>query len=94
MDTRFPKWADSPPQFLIWEVDELIPVAVCFIMFLPTRNLVLGLIIGISLMRIYRKLKEKLPSFFYIHYLWIYGIFKPRMKTVNIPAGYISRYQE
>ena len=94
VETRFPRWADSPPQFLIWEIDELIPVVVCFVLILPTRNLMLGLIIGIILMRIYKNLKNNLPSFFYLHYLWFWGIWVPRTKSILLPRGYISYYRE
>lgn len=94
VETRFPRWADSPTQFLIWEVDEVIPVAFCFILFLPSRNLVLGLIIGIVLMKMYVKLKERMPPFFYFHYMWFWGILKPRGNNMRMPKGYITVYRE
>jgi conjugal transfer pilus assembly protein TraL len=94
VETRFPRWADNPPQFLIWEVDELSFVALFFMLFLPTRNLIPGLIIGIILMRIYRKLKEKLPSYFYLHYMWFWGLWKPKCKNTHAPKGYLTRYRE
>jgi hypothetical protein len=45
-------------------------------------------------MRIYRKLKERLPSFFYLHYLWFWGLWSPKCKNTYPPKGYISRYRE
>lgn len=94
IETRFPKFADAPPQFLIWEIDELVPVAFCFLLFLPTRNLLLGLIIGIGLMRLYRYCKQKYPEYFYIHFLWSWGIWQPKTKQIEIPYGYITKYRE
>ncbi len=94
IDTRFPKFANCPPQFLIWEIDELIPIAFCFLLFLPTRNLLPGLIIGILLMRLYRYFKQKFPDYFYLHYLWSLGIWQPKLKMIDIPEGYITVYRE
>lgn len=94
IETRFPRWADNPLQFLIWEVDEIIPVALFWIMFLPTRNLLAGLIIGIFFMRIYKYNKERKPAFFYLHYLWNSGIWAPKFKNLDMLRGYVSYYRE
>lgn len=94
VETRFPKWADNPPQFLLWEMDELIPMAFCWVFFLPTRKLWLGILIGWLLSKSYKKLKDTLPSFFYLHYLWFWGVWTPRTKSAEVLPGYISRYRE
>lgn len=94
VDIRFPKWADNPPQFLLWEVDEVVPVAFCFIVFLPAKSLITGLITAIIITKIYVRLKEKLPAFFYIHYLWFWGVYNPKTQNIEIPKGYLSNYRE
>lgn len=94
VETRFPKYADAFPQFLMWEMDELMPVALCFVTFLPTRNLLLGLIIGFIIMSIYKRGKEKYPNFFLFHYPYVWGLWKPKLKKTELPKGYVTYYQE
>jgi len=94
VEIRFPRYIDSPPQFLIWELDEVLPVAFCMLIFLPSKNLLAGLVIGVIIMKIYRKLKDKLPQNFLFHYLWFWGVWQPKSRTTLMPKGYISRYQE
>ena len=94
VETRFPRWSDSPPQVFNWEMDELIPVVLCFVLSLPTRNLLLGLIIGVVIMKVYVKLKDKLPSYFYLHYLWYWGIWSPKIKSSEALKGYLTTYRE
>jgi len=94
VETRFPRWADSPPQFLIWELDELIFPLLFFVIFLPMRNLIPGIVLGVISMRLYRRAKEKLPTFWYLHYLWIWGVWVPKGKKTLMPKGYISIYRE
>lgn len=94
VETRFPKWADNPQQFLIWEVDEVMPIAVFFILFLPARNLLLGLIIGVTVSKLYKKLKDRLPHAFAYHFLWYFGLWTPKVKNAEVPKGYISVYRQ
>jgi type IV conjugative transfer system protein TraL len=94
VETRFPRWADSPPQFLIWEMDELIFPMAFFLIFLPMRSLLTGLVLGVISMRIYRRAKEKLPAFWYLHYLWVWGVWNPKGKKTPMPKGYISTFRE
>lgn len=94
VEIRFPKWADNPAQFLLWEIDEMAPMAFCFIIFLPARSLITGLIIGIILTRIYIHFKNTLPAFFYLHYLWFWGIYKPKTKKIDLLKGHLSYYRE
>lgn len=94
IDTRFPRWADSPPQFLLWEVDEISFPAATFIFSLPARSIIIGLIVGITLMRLYRRIKETKPASFILHWLWVYGVYQPKMKQIQVPSGHVYHYQE
>lgn len=94
IDTKFPRWADSPPQFLAWEVDELFFPTICLVFSLPARSIFTGLIIGIVLMRLYRRIKETKPSNFIMHWLWVYGIYQPKTREIILPKGHIYHYQE
>lgn len=94
VEIRFPKWADSPPQFLLWELDEMAPVAICFVIFLPARSLITGFIVAIILTRIYIHLKKTLPAFFYLHYLWFWGVYKPKTKNLDLLKGYLTYHRE
>ena len=94
VETRFPRWADRPAQFLIWEIDDLIPLMTTFVLFLPSRSLHIGLAIGYVVMRLYRRAKEKLPLYWYLHYLWVWGVWTPKGRSTLFPKGYISRYSE
>jgi hypothetical protein len=75
-------------------MDEITPLMFCFIIFLPARNLVVGLILGIILMKIYKKMKDRLPQYFYFHYLWYFGVWNPKMKKTLSPQGHITVYRE
>ncbi len=89
-ETKFPVYLDSPPMFLFWEMDECLPMAVSVIIFLPTRKLWLGLIIGYILFRVYRVYKKKFYSNFLYHLLWIFGIWTPK----GARKGYITKLRE
>jgi len=94
VDIRFPRWADNPPQFLLWEVDEVFPFAFCFIIFLPARSIITGFIVALILSRLYSHFKKTLPSFFYLQYPWFWGIYEPKTKETDLPKGYLTYYRE
>lgn len=70
---KIPQGVDAPPQFLLWQADELIA---------PLAGMVFGVVIGqvllctfggLLLVNTYRKLRDGQPDGFVFHYLYWRG---------------------
>ena len=96
-ETRFPQHIDSPPVLLMFEVDEIIPFIIFFVLFLPTKNFLwVGIVLGVQASKIYMKIKRDLPNALFFHLLWMFGVFRPKLKNkaTRVIPGYISSYAE
>lgn len=74
--------------FISWELDEWALLLLPLVLFLPSRQLWLGIAIGFPLMILYAKLKRKKPAGFIVHFLARNGI----ISFKKLPPPYISEF--
>lgn len=94
-----PEYIDSPPQFLIWEIDDVAPVLVGFALGAFIRYLTqnawtwfLGVLIGVLMSYFYVKFKaNRLPGTL-AHILYRYTGLAPLNKVFN--NGFLQRTNE
>lgn len=76
--TKTPRSISHWMLFLKWEMDELAIFFTPFVLSFPSRQLIVGLVIGFLLMYYYSKLKYSKPAGFIIHWLMKKGIIQPK----------------
>lgn len=90
-----PKYLNAKPQFLWWEIDEAAIIFSSLIIGRILDKLLIFLIIGFVLLKIYTKLKNSKQEGFIIHTLYALGLvqFKSNgIKKNKIPHYYIKYY--
>ena len=73
MMTRIPKRIDDPPQIMLWQSDELGPVALGLCLWIATDQW-LFLIVGIVFVRFYRKFRDSKSDGYFLHALYWFGV--------------------
>lgn len=96
MEMRYiPKYLNAQPQFLWWEADEAMIGLSAIILGRVIDKMLIFLVIGFILVKIYSKLKNAKQEGFMIHTLYSLGLvqFKSNgIKKNKIPHYYIKYY--
>jgi len=71
---KVPQGVDAPPQFLLWQADELIPPLAGLIFGVAIGQVLICTALGLLLVNTYRKLRDGQPDGFVFHYLYWHGI--------------------
>ncbi len=77
---------DIPPiQFLFWSLDEIYTVAVDLIWGIWFDQLLLGMLMGWLMIRVYRRFRDRHPDGHLSHRLYWLGFYFSRSKTLPNP---------
>lgn len=82
---RLPRSIDEPPMMLFWRSDELVPLAILFIVGFVAKQIFICLVLGFLSIKIVRKYRDIKPDGYVIHYLWKKGIFPIKSRTAKNP---------
>lgn len=75
MQLEFPKYADDKARLMMWTVDQIIPVAMMFLLGLLTSTLSISVLIGLFLSWLYTKYSAGKPDGFLLHAGYWSGLF-------------------
>ncbi|WP_022846810.1 type IV conjugative transfer system protein TraL [Desulfurobacterium sp. TC5-1] len=75
-----PKYLNAQPQFLWWELDDLIFFMAPIMIGLWTDRLLIGLGVGLILEQAYGKLKTQSQPGFLWHFLYWHGLYNSKNK--------------
>ncbi len=67
-----PSLIDDFPQVMLWSVDEIVPVMLGMLAGVLLNQAVLGLLFGLIIAKIYKKIKAGKNDGFLAHLLWRY----------------------
>ena len=70
----FPRYLDAPHQILMWSVDEVVVFMVCTIVGVLQGHALPGMFVGIALMYVYRRFRDRHPDGFVRHVAYWYGL--------------------
>ncbi len=90
---EIPKSIDDPPTILLWRIDDLVPIVVCLIIgiFMGRPATLFGmLLIGVLLVRLYSKYRERRPDGHALHALYWWGLIPLKGRTT--PNPFIRRW--
>lgn len=72
--TKIHRYIDDPPQFLIWDIDEVVIFAAFIGIGMMAGVLTIMIVIGIILSFLLKKIKQKASDGMLLHILYWYGI--------------------
>jgi len=90
MKVYFPKTIDKPIPFLFWEVDDLAAFILPVIISMPFKELIIGVVAGVILMKFYGSIKNKNSENFLIHKTWQLGF----LTIKKTPPAHIRKFYE
>jgi conjugal transfer pilus assembly protein TraL len=67
---ELPHGVDDPPSLLLWRLDDLIPLILMLVIGMLTDRLVMFLLLGLVLSRLYGRFRDSRPDGFALH--WCY----------------------
>lgn len=82
---EMPKYIDDPPHLLLWRVDDLAPIVLMLIVGILADRLLMFLIIGLLLVRLYSKFRESRPDGYALHFLYWSGLLPITGRTTPNP---------
>lgn len=82
---KIPRYIDSQPQILWWELDEIIVLIMCLIVGIITRQLTYFLLGGFVATYFITKLKTGKSEGYFFH--WFYWIGMPSFQFRRVPPG-------
>ncbi len=88
--SRFPRSLDKPMLVLMWELDEFVLFVIPSIISLFFKELVVGIVAGFILMKLYAKYKEGKPNNYLFHLFWKVGL----MHVKGTPPSHIRKFLE
>ncbi|WP_295385040.1 type IV conjugative transfer system protein TraL [uncultured Thiodictyon sp.] len=86
--TEIPKYIDDPPLILLWRVDDLVPIVLCLVIGIFTGSpgtMFKLIVLGVLLVRLYSKYRERRPDGHALHVLYWYGLLPLRGRTTPNP---------
>ncbi|MDK2792868.1 MAG: conjugal transfer pilus assembly protein TraL [Deferribacteres bacterium] len=87
-DYRIPKYLDSQPVILFWELDEFILFIVIIFVSMFIRHQFVGFIIAFTLVQTFKKIKKKRHKGFLFHIGHKFGL----VQIKNIPPYHIKEF--
>lgn len=82
---NIPRTINDPIQFLFWSLDEIYPVAVGLIWGIWFDQLLLGMLLGWLMIRVYRRFRDRHPDGHLSHRLYWLGFYFSKAKTLPNP---------
>ena len=86
--TEIPKYIDDPPLILLWRVDDLVPIVLCLVIGIFTGSpgtMFKLIVLGVLLVRLYSKYRERRPDGHALHFLYWYGLLPLRGRITPNP---------
>ncbi len=80
---EIPTKQDDPQWLIIWQVDELLPIAVLGSIGILNSQAVILTVIGYLIARAYRRVKYTRHKVFMVHWLFIHGIGLSTSHTIH-----------
>ncbi len=71
---QVPRYLDEPPMFLLWSIDEAMPVLILLGIGMFIKQLMICLLLGIVFSRLYRKYVEGKPKGFISYAMYWWGV--------------------
>lgn len=72
----FPRYADEPPVFLLWSVDEAIPVGLGLALGILMEQLIVMTVLGLVASNFYKKYRDRHPDGYLLHAAYWWGLVK------------------
>ncbi|WP_345195131.1 type IV conjugative transfer system protein TraL [Kistimonas scapharcae] len=85
-----PDGIDDPPQFLLWSLDELMPIVLALGAGILIEQVLICLLGAIGLVKIYRRYRDAKPDGFMLHSIYWAGFLPSKSKTV--PNPFVRRF--
>jgi conjugal transfer pilus assembly protein TraL len=85
-----PRSLDDPDQMLLWSVDELVPVAVCFGLGITMHQMTAAVVGIFVFLKVYRRFRNGRPNGYMQHIMYWYGF--AGNETVTIRNPFIRRF--
>lgn len=87
---EIPEGIDDPPQFLLWSVDELIPVVLGLTIGFAINQVGICLVASLFSVKYYRRFRDSRPDGFMLHALYWTGVYPTNAKSM--PNPYVRRF--
>jgi len=88
---RIPRYLDSLPQILFWELDDMMFLVTGVFLGMLTGQVLAGMLLGALGTRSYARAKEKHLPGYLIHWLYFRGGLSP---VRGLPPGWAREFQE
>ncbi len=90
---KIPNHLDDPAQMLFWEADEFLILSTLFGVGLAVSQLATLVVLGLALLKFYRKVRDRRPEGFMLHALyWHAGVGAKDENPGSRPNPFIRRY--
>lgn len=90
---KIPNYLDDPAQLLFWELDEFLLLSIMFAVGIMVNFLLTLVVIGIILVKYYRKMKDRRSNGFMLHVVyWYTGIGSSDKFPSSLPNPFIHRF--
>ena len=87
---EIPRHVDDPPTLLLWRVDDLVPVVLMLVFGILVDQLLVFLLLGIVLVRLYGRFRDSRPDGYALHWAYWVGLLGLRGRTT--PNPFIRRW--
>lgn len=82
---QVPTHIDEPKQYLLWSVDEIVPIGSMMFVGVVVKQLLVCLVIGLLLSRLYRRYKDSRPDGYLLHMLYWTGLLPENVRSFPSP---------
>lgn len=73
LEVEIPIYADEPPHFLLWSVDEIMPILLGLGVGILMGHIFIATLIGFVVSRFYKKFRDQHADGYLYHMLYWYG---------------------
>jgi conjugal transfer pilus assembly protein TraL len=85
LDLEMPHRIDDPPMFLLWSLYDMIGFILIVLLGIATSQLLVSILLGLVLMRLYRRHRERRPEGYILHWLYWYGLIPVTARSIPNP---------
>ena len=87
---EIPRHVDDPPTLLLWRIDDLVPVVLMLVLGILADQLLVFLLLGIVLVRLYGRFRDSRADGYALHWAYWSGLLGLRGRTT--PNPFIRRW--
>ena len=87
---EIPRHVDDPPTLLLWRIDDLVPVVLMLVLGILADQLLVFVLLGIVLVRLYGRFRDSRPDGYALHWAYWAGLLSLRGRTT--PNPFIRRW--